>query len=562
MFRIRQKLSVLVLRENYNEHCIVNRRQPNKQQKLQEAFNELHDLLMNRQPVELKEISKYHELARKTKNKYFIYSFTYLQGIMLFMQAKYHEALRVFRESIDGFDEGSLMHSRLLYWTGRALYINGDLVEAIKQLQLALFGFNHLKDEWWSVKTRNLMGLIFLNMGFYDESLRLLDECTPFYTENNMHRDLSVLLGDIGNIYRQLGRYDEGEKCFLQAGEIIQQQPEEFDKNFLGNYYKHFGDLYLPGKKINKALEQYNKCLELGPAALHPFLEASFYLSYSSCLALAGDIEQSIRYADLCFKKAVGIHAGKLIEGALRNLGQAYLDSNKLAKAEKFLKEAMKEAKATGSDLWLSETHVQLYLLYKKKGVLEKALNHLEESQKLKDTLAAQEIDLRINAIKGLSEITRKQQELLLTRSELAMKKQELDLAAMYLKQKNALLDELRHFVNELRKENAQKQRVFKAIHDKLQEASISITENDTFKEKINDANRRFVKVLRRKYATITNTEAEVAALLRKGMNTKEISNLLVIDRRAVEQHRYRLRKKLGLKRTDDLALILSDITE
>jgi len=45
-------------------------------------------------------------------------------------------------------------------------------------------------------------------------------------------------------------------------------------------------------------------------------------------------------------------------------------------------------------------------------------------------------------------------------------------------------------------------------------------------------------------------------------MNTKEISDLLVIDARSVEMHRYRLRKKMKLNRSDDLLMILNRVGE
>jgi DNA-binding CsgD family transcriptional regulator len=97
-------------------------------------------------------------------------------------------------------------------------------------------------------------------------------------------------------------------------------------------------------------------------------------------------------------------------------------------------------------------------------------------------------------------------------------------------------------------------------LNAKLEQTLVSVTENDSFKEKINDGTRNFVQILRKRFPEITKREAEIASLLNKGMSSKEISELVVIDIRAIEQHRYRVRKKLGLKTGDDLALALMNL--
>lgn len=67
-----------------------------------------------------------------------------------------------------------------------------------------------------------------------------------------------------------------------------------------------------------------------------------------------------------------------------------------------------------------------------------------------------------------------------------------------------------------------------------------------------------FMKNLQKKYPDLSLTEKKMCAYLRLGMTTKEIANIQHISFRAVEQARYRLRKKLGLNKNEDLANFLS----
>ena len=57
-----------------------------------------------------------------------------------------------------------------------------------------------------------------------------------------------------------------------------------------------------------------------------------------------------------------------------------------------------------------------------------------------------------------------------------------------------------------------------------------------------------FSHTLASKYLGLTPTELQVANLIRQGINTKGIAELLHVSRRTVETHRDGLRKKLGLK--------------
>ena len=62
-----------------------------------------------------------------------------------------------------------------------------------------------------------------------------------------------------------------------------------------------------------------------------------------------------------------------------------------------------------------------------------------------------------------------------------------------------------------------------------------------------------FLKNLQKKYPNLSPTEKRLCAFLRLNMTTKEIANIMHVSSRAVEQSRYRLRKKLGLDKKQDL---------
>ncbi|MFA5181556.1 MAG: PAS domain S-box protein [Syntrophales bacterium] len=69
-----------------------------------------------------------------------------------------------------------------------------------------------------------------------------------------------------------------------------------------------------------------------------------------------------------------------------------------------------------------------------------------------------------------------------------------------------------------------------------------------------------FARQLSTKYLNLTNKEIQVAGLIKEEKTTKEIADLLNISVSAVSVHRYHIRKKVGLTKSQNLHLYLSSL--
>ena len=67
-----------------------------------------------------------------------------------------------------------------------------------------------------------------------------------------------------------------------------------------------------------------------------------------------------------------------------------------------------------------------------------------------------------------------------------------------------------------------------------------------------------FTRRLTRRYPLLTPAEVRICAMLRENLPTKEIARRLHRSRRNIEGHRYSIRKKLGLKRSESLVTVLA----
>lgn len=140
--------------------------------------------------------------------------------------------------------------------------------------------------------------------------------------------------------------------------------------------------------------------------------------------------------------------------------------------------------------------------------------------------------------------------------SEVQHKNQELASSAMHLIQKNQLLTNIKGTLKNIAKDekgkqlNSQLSRLIKTIDKDLEGGS----EWEQFSDNFDQVHGKFIMRLKEKYPNLTPQEIKFSAYIRMNLNTKEIANLLGISVRGVEIGRYRVRKKLGLERKDNLS--------
>lgn len=147
-----------------------------------------------------------------------------------------------------------------------------------------------------------------------------------------------------------------------------------------------------------------------------------------------------------------------------------------------------------------------------------------------------------------------KERELTLLRNEklqdeISFKSQELANSTMSIIKKNEFLLELKRILR------TQKSQLESRFPDKyylhlIKKIDDNISSHDdwkTFETNFERAHEEFIKKLKAGYPKLTPGDLRLCAYLRMNLSSKEIAPLLGISVRGVENHRYRLRKKMGL---------------
>lgn len=105
-----------------------------------------------------------------------------------------------------------------------------------------------------------------------------------------------------------------------------------------------------------------------------------------------------------------------------------------------------------------------------------------------------------------------------------------------------------------------QKEEGLDEVLNQLRERMYFTREMNDFYARTEILHRDFNTRLKEAYPSLTESERKLANLLRQGFSSKYIASLMNITPKSVEISRYRLRTKLGLKRSDNLVKYIKTI--
>jgi len=139
--------------------------------------------------------------------------------------------------------------------------------------------------------------------------------------------------------------------------------------------------------------------------------------------------------------------------------------------------------------------------------------------------------------------------------NEVEIKNAELLSQSSFIIQKNELIEKIKDTVDEFysRNKNASLTPLYQRINSLLS-LSLNYEEDwNRFLIKFEEKHTGFFRNLKRHYPQLTNHDLRLCACLKLNMESKEIASLMNLSVRAVENSRYRLRKKLNLQPAQNL---------
>jgi tetratricopeptide (TPR) repeat protein/DNA-binding CsgD family transcriptional regulator len=204
--------------------------------------------------------------------------------------------------------------------------------------------------------------------------------------------------------------------------------------------------------------------------------------------------------------------------------------------------------------------HELLAAVYEDLGAADKALDHYKTYMVLHDALrgeekqrAIAELEVRF-ALAGSErdrELYRLQAERL--RGELDGKSRELASITSGILQKNSALGLVLERMRERFARRPETKELLAALRDEIDRLRDPGDAWRTFEAGLDHLHHAFIDALAERHPDLSPTEVKLCVLLRADLMTRDIAALLYISERTVENHRYRLRKKMDLSASANL---------
>ncbi|MGB4204626.1 MAG: tetratricopeptide repeat protein [Bacteroidales bacterium] len=418
---------------------------------------------------------------------------------------------------------------------------------------------------------------------------------------------------NLGAINIKLNQFEQAEKYFLGALESFRQAEsadpsKSFDKESI-NIYNNLGIIYQREKDVNKAIEYYNKGIELAEKTSEESgIHAMLFNNLSSVLLDMNKTEEAL----VPMEKALEIRlknndrAGEA--SSYKMIARYHSILNNKQKTREYLNKAFSIAEETGNNSLKAEICNDIFNYYQlnnqsdsalKYHILLKELNDimnkdeaLKELTRIELTAQFEQQDLirqaeqkrkelkyliiglvlflsvviltllyfllwsrmkRLRLEKENVQLVSKNLELEKTTlgQELEIRNKELTTNVMHQIQRNELVNEvvqkLQDFGKTLRKED---QHLILGFVSGLKKSQNTAVWNE-FEVRFQQVHNEYYDKLNLINPDLTPNDRRLCAFLRLNMNTKEIASITGQSIRSIEVARTRLRRKLNLTNSD-----------
>ena len=468
-------------------------------------------------------------------------------GNVYYQQQKYIKAREYYLNGLDIFN--SLKHNQDNRVSGRKVALSnlGRIEVRIKNYDKALNYFREALDV-----SRNSPRFL---------AFKKAKEKNSIVYEGNA-KGVAYQHSLISNLYLIWGQYDlaveENQKADRILKYIIDKSEEnpslKAAKKLMGQNLSLLAEINTKLGKFEEALIQLREATQLlksWPYSFvdHMVVESEFYSAQEELYLALASLDRGLKVCDI---EGLDIRKISLLEDKLNLLKANKLERSALDISEEINSLTVKVQKERMASLFDG-------LEYKNDIMLRKEqLSKAKEKQVLiSSLLGAMLIIVGIIALnlRNKKRFTDQRSRFVKRKKQLVdqeLKNKENDLARMsaYIVSKNDLLNSI---VSDLEYhtsliENKKDRRLMTPLKKKISEKIDESADWDQFQIQFSLAYPDFIEKLTAQYSDLRSGDIKLCCYLKMNMNTKDIAQITGLSVRAIENKRYRLRKKLNLK--------------
>ncbi|MCI4668515.1 MAG: tetratricopeptide repeat protein [Bacteroidia bacterium] len=390
-------------------------------------------------------------------------------------------------------------------------------------------------------RTLGYLGHFYEKQADYDRALNYQQLALEKYKELDDPQGLSAIYGNLGSINEDLENYEKAYEYFALALQYNLQTDDEESRiihlNDIGDTFRKRGD-------FAKGLKFTTQALELALKLENPYQEKSAKRDLAKNLAEIGDFDEAYSYMVQAYDLHEELYNGK--------------EANQIARMESLHEinrtqreiDALKNEKRLASISFFSWiAGLSLLILLLLLWVSRQRLKERKDRELLetRQALITQELEN--------SQLREKQLE-----SDLEARSGQLSSHALSIVQKNKILKDIKTRLIHLNTNNTDYKEPIANLIQKIDEGFEFDKDWTKFNQIFKEVHPSFYRLLNEKYPSMTASEIRLCALLRLNLDSKDIAAILGISQDSLRVARYRLRKKLQLKKGENLVGFIMNI--
>jgi len=370
----------------------------------------------------------------------------------------------------------------------------------------------------------------------FDLARTYLDSCMQVFEEGGSEIDMTYLQFELACILNAEKKYPEA----IQIFEKVESWFEENEPSYLVLFYTYLGDAQMELGQFELSERNYKKGLDISAAYnMHIDFSPLIHEKLSALYLKQGDYRlayerlETAKALDEAFFDSRSANNRSLLEiqDAFRREREAQQEIIRQQKLEQLERE---------EDVWFLERVILMVSLLFIVSLGFLFFKYMRSRYMAEKQLLQKQKELELKKANEVLEI--KNKELAASALKLIEKDESLAMLKGKIKEASGAVD-----VNELKK-------VVRSI-------SVSNHRNwEEFEARFVSINQSFYSQLQEKFPQLSQRDLKLCALIKLNFSSKEMAKLLGISVESAHTSRYRLRKKLNLKREVNLTEFIASI--
>lgn len=298
---------------------------------------------------------------------------------------------------------------------GGAFLFKGDFNKAIDNFQLALLNFSNINDLNRTADMMNNLGVVHRKMGKYEKAIRYYIEALKIKEKSEDKTELISLLNNIGGIYYYQKNYKKAEEYYSRVLELSLQTGDNVG---IAASYNNLSLIAFEQKKFDKALELNKKALELRKLNNDQHGIAVSLNNMGRIYQAIHDYNQAVYYFLQAFERYQKSGDWDGAANTLYNIGSIYHEKKEFKTALNFLEKSARISDSLEANVNLRDNYKVMAECYSALGNITKAYECLREFVILNDSIMNEQILKQTAELEAQYESGRKESEIKLLKQE------------------------------------------------------------------------------------------------------------------------------------------------